>query len=144
VTELAEQKYKTKQRDEILRFMMEHENECFSVREVYDRVEAGEATVFRALTALAKEGKIRRFTGDSGRGECAYYQYQGGCKKTSHMHLKCAECGTLIHMDCSFMKDMILHFKSEHKFSVDCEKTVIYGLCGECSKTAEKTSEGRK
>jgi Fur family ferric uptake transcriptional regulator len=132
---LAEQKYKTKQRDEILNFFINHPNECFSAREVYHGVSAGEATVFRALTQLTREGKLRRFTGDSGRGERAYYQYQGLCENAAHIHLKCAVCGTLIHMDCDFMEEMIAHFRAEHKFSVDCGKTVIYGMCNECCST---------
>ena len=43
-------KYKTKQRDEILRFFEENQGECFSAREVAKKVEAGEATVFRTIT----------------------------------------------------------------------------------------------
>lgn len=39
-------KYKTKQRDEILRLFMDNEGKCMSAREVCSVVTAGEATVF--------------------------------------------------------------------------------------------------
>lgn len=130
---MAEKSYKTKQRDEILRFFMDHEDECFSAKDIIGKVEAGEATVFRTLTALTKEGRIKRFTGGSGRGERAYYQFNSSEECASHIHLKCIRCGRLIHMNCGFMEEILDHFKREHDFTVDCGKTVIYGLCGDCS-----------
>ncbi|MGN1345826.1 MAG: Fur family transcriptional regulator [Eubacteriales bacterium] len=127
--------YKTKQRDEILRFFMDHEDACFSARDIIAHVTAGEATVFRTLAALTKEGKLKKFTGGSGRGDCAYYQFNSSEECTSHIHLKCSGCGKLIHMDCTFMEEILTHLKREHAFSVDCGKTVIYGICGDCSGT---------
>lgn len=120
--------YKTRQRDEILRFFMEHPDGCFAAKDVYKQVNAGEATVFRALSSLAQEGILQKFTGDGG----AYYQYSRSNTCTDHIHLKCERCGKLIHMDCTFLREMMRHFCSEHGFTVDCGKTVIYGLCGEC------------
>ena len=120
--------YKTRQRDEILRFFMEHQDGCFSAKDVYKQVNAGEATVFRTLNALAQEGILNKFTGDGG----AYYQYNRENACTDHIHLKCERCGRLIHMDCTFIHELIRHFCSEHGFTVDCGKTVIYGLCGDC------------
>ncbi len=129
---MPETRYKTKQRDEILRFFMDNEDKCFSAKDVFERVKAGEATVFRTISTLTKEGKLKRFTGDSSRGECAYYQYNVCEDKPSHIHLKCDDCGKLIHMDCEFMSEIITHFELDHSFSVDCGKTVIYGRCEEC------------
>ncbi len=124
-------KYKTRQRDEILHFFEENEEKCLSAREISRKVEASEATVFRTLAALTDEGLLKRFTGSSARGDCAYYQLNT-CTD-AHIHLKCEKCGRLIHMDCDFMKSIIDHFKKEHGFTLDCTKTVIYGLCGDCA-----------
>lgn len=131
-------KYKTKQRDEILHFFMDNEDKCMTAREVCSHVSAGEATVFRALSSLTEEGLLKRFNGDSGRGECAYYQINYCSDK--HIHLKCEKCGRLIHMDCGFMKNIVDHFKTEHGFMLNCGKTVIYGLCSDC---ADKNSGGK-
>jgi len=122
--------YKTRQRDEILRFFTEHRDRCFTARDLIGQVDAGEATVFRALTTLTNEGKLKKFTG--GSGESAQYQFNAaGCDL--HIHLKCRRCGKLIHMDCPFMENILAHFRSEHAFTVDCGQTVIYGFCGDCT-----------
>lgn len=127
---MAETKYKTKQRDEILRFFMDNEDKCFTAREVCAGVKAGEATVFRTISSLVADGRLKRYSG--GRGEGAYYQFNS-CTAADHIHLKCLECGKLIHMDCSFMADVLDHFREHHGFIVNCEKTVIYGLCEACA-----------
>ncbi len=129
--------YKTKQRDEILRFLMENDDVCFSAKEITDRVSAGEATVFRTLAVLVRENRVRKFTVGSGRGECAHYQYNNSEECALHIHLKCESCGRLIHMDCSFMDEIRRHFKEDHNFVVDCGKTVIYGLCEDCRASQE-------
>ena len=125
--------YKTKQRDEILRFLMENKDSCFSAKEISKQVTAGEATVFRTLAVLVRENRIRKFSaGGIGRSECSYYQYQAAEACASHIHLKCEDCGKLIHMDCDFMKEISCHFSKDHGFFVDCGRTVIYGRCTDC------------
>ena len=133
--------YKTRQRDEILRFFREHREQCFSVKEVYGQVDAGEATVFRAIAALTDAGLLRKFTAGGGRGECAYYQYDSCGARPDHIHLRCEDCGELFHMDCSFMETILSHFIDEHGFAVDCGRTVIYGVCASCRERKEREKE---
>lgn len=130
---MAETKYKTKQRDEILGFFRENADGCFTAREVIEKVRAGEATVFRTLSALVDEGVLKRFTGDSSRGGAAHYQYNMCTESEPHIHLKCEDCGRLIHMDCGFMNNIVSHFRADHGFAVDCTRTVIYGRCEACA-----------
>jgi Fur family ferric uptake transcriptional regulator len=119
---------------------MDHADSCFTVRDVYGQVDAGEATVFRAITSLTEAGLLRKFTVGSGRGECACYQYDSCSGKSEHIHLKCEGCGQLIHMDCAFMETILAHFLDEHRFSVDCGRTVIYGLCAECRENKDRAA----
>ena len=125
--------YRTRQRDAILRFFEENRDRCFTARDLVGQVDAGEATIFRALSTLTGEGKLKKFSG--GSGESAYYQFNA-TECALHIHLKCRGCGKLIHMDCSFMEEILAHFKNEHAFTVDCGQTVIYGICGDCTGTA--------
>ena len=122
-------KYKTRQRDEILKYFMANGDKCLSAREVCAAVTAGEATVFRALASLTEDGLLKKFCGES--GECSYYQLNS-CRE-DHIHLKCEKCGRLIHMDCDFMNSIAEHFKNDHGFMLDCGKTVIYGMCSDCA-----------
>lgn len=130
-------KYHTRQRDAVLQFFLDHRDRCFTAREVYEQVEAGEATVFRAIAALTETGQLRKFASGSGRGDSATYQYNPCGEGADHIHLKCDRCGELIHVDCAFMGEILAHFLNEHGFAVDCSRTVIYGLCAACRKEAD-------
>ena len=125
-------KYHTKQRDAVLRFFMDHGDRCFTAREVYEQVDAGEATVFRAIAGLTESGLLNKYVSGSARSDSATYQYNPCGDRADHIHLKCERCGELIHMDCTFMATILAHFLDEHGFAVDCGKTVIYGLCENC------------
>ncbi len=136
---MSQRIYKTKQRDEILHFLMEHKDSCFSAKEITEGVTAGEATVFRTLAVLVRENRIRKFSqGGSGRGECSYYQYNADETCAMHIHLKCEDCGKLLHMDCNFMDEITSHFSKDHGFFVDCGRTVIYGRCTDCMSKLRK------
>lgn len=122
--------YNTKQRDEIIAFFNKHKGGCFTAKDIImsGEVSVGEATVYRTLSRLAGQGVLKRFTD----GEGASYRLGGedcGC----HFHLKCENCGRVIHMDCGLMQDMKQHIEDSHAFVVDIGKTVIYGLCADCS-----------
>jgi len=133
--------YNTKQRDEIVDFFNRHRGGCFTAKDIIvsGEVTVGEATVYRTLTKLANQSTLRRFSGD---GAGAYYQMidDKGC--SSHFHLKCDRCQRLIHMDCSFMKEMQRHIEESHGFAIDVGRTVIYGLCEDCRRALESTAEG--
>ncbi len=125
--------YNTKQRDEIVEFFSRHRDGCFTAKELIHsgEITVGEATVYRTLSKLAKQGVLKRYTGDGGG---ASYQLNESEQCDSHFHLRCERCQKLIHMDCSFMSDMKKHIESSHDFAVDIGKTVIYGLCGDCER----------
>ena len=128
----------TKQRDEIVDFFNKHRGLCFTAKDLIKsgEVSVGEATVYRTLSRLTAQGLLKRFT-DGDRG--AAYQLNESEECSSHFHLKCSKCGTLIHMDCEFMADMKRHIEQSHGFHVDIGKTVIYGLCADCC--GEKPNE---
>lgn len=128
--------YNTKQRDEIVNFFNAHRGKCFTAKDIIKsgEIKSGEATVYRTLTKLTNQGIITRFTD----GDAACYQLNESEKCNNHFHLKCLRCGVLIHMDCGFMTDMQRHIENSHDFKVDLHKTIIYGICGECSQTEVK------
>ena len=132
------QKYKTKQRDEILGVFRDNPEKCMSAREVAAMVDAGEATVLRALSALTEEGLLRRFSADA-KGSA---QYRLNTCADEHIHLKCLGCGRLIHMDCGFTENIREHFMKDHDFMLDSSRTVIYGVCGDCRRARETAENG--
>lgn len=127
---MAEKIYRTRQRDSILAYFSAHPESSFSAKDIIENaeIEAGEATVFRCLTHLAKEGYIKKYSSDGG----ARYQYnpEGACNH--HFHLKCITCGKIVHLNCDLMHAVSEHIESDHRFKVDVSRTVIYGRCEDC------------
>lgn len=99
---------------------------------------ASSATVYRTLSLLEKQGVVKKMTPDGG---AACYQYMSERACLEHFHLKCVECGALIHLSCEFLHSLENHIFEKHAFSISSGKTVIYGKCAKCSGIDEKSSE---
>ena len=129
--------YNTKQRALILEFMKEsgaHHTVSDIVEELKLRgVTVGTATVYRALDRLVSTGEIKKFVIDEKSGAC--YQYARDAECNRHFHLKCVNCGKLIHLSCEVLAEMEGHILRDHGFTVSVGKTVIYGLCASCSES---------
>ena len=130
--------YSTRAKAKIMEFLKEHKDVRFSANDVYnDLVRQGEeinpATVYRNLDKLSEDGSlIRTKSVDS---NFMIYQYAGedhACH--DHLHLQCTKCGKIIHLECEFMKEISGHLLGHHGFSVECEGSVIMGLCEDCRK----------
>jgi len=125
--------YNTKQRGEIMDLLREVEH--VTAHEVFTELrrrgsKVGASTVYRYLDRLAGEGKVRKFFIDNITAAC--YQLVEECAAKPHYHLKCTECGKLIHLDCEAIDEVGIHVKKEHDFDIDIAKTVFYGRCRDC------------
>lgn len=133
--------YHTKQKDKLLSFLATHPHKQFSAKEIALCVKKegniGESTVYRLIKKLTETGEIRRFHGQDGK--TVVYQYANRNKHChEHFHLKCTDCGELIHLDCSLMKSFSEHCTQDHGFQIDPVKTIFYGLCAACTKGKEE------
>ena len=129
--------YKTRQSASILHFLEEHANQHFTAEEIYDHLKAsgtpaGQATVYRQLDKLLKDGTVRKYARGDRDGAC--YQFAQGQGHREHYHLKCTVCGKLYHADCDFLSALSDHILKEHGFQMDCSQTVFYGVCAKCAK----------
>lgn len=125
-------KYSTRQRKQLFDFFKNNPDRCFTVKDVIaeSELDVGDATVYRALSAFAEEGLLKKFhTGD---GKCAVYQYAECGHDADHFHLRCMRCGELFHTHCDVIGEMAKHVEAEHGFHVDAIHTTIYGLCRKC------------
>ena len=128
--------YKTRQKEQILRYLTEHEGEHVTAQELSRHLEnegtpVGTATIYRHLDALVSDGTLRKYTLDS--RTCACYEYrrtESECKR--HFHLKCTCCERLFHVHCEHLDGIEAHILEHHGFQIDQSKTVLYGLCAEC------------
>lgn len=128
--------YKTKQREAILDFLLKHKDSHVTVNTIGDYLAeqgtpVGITTIYRHLDKLLEQGLVRKYTVDSSTGAC--FQFSGQQERCrEHFHLKCERCGRLIHLECSHLDELISHIYSDHGFTIDPLRTVIYGCCCDC------------
>lgn len=129
--------YNTKQKRSILQLLEDNNDRQFSCEEITEALKnngtpVGKTTVYRYLDILEKNGQVRKYTDTVSK--ISLYQYidkKLNCQE--HMHLKCVCCGGLVHLGCEFMSEVGKHILEHHKFRVDNSKTVILGVCENCS-----------
>ena len=95
----------------------------------------GKSTVYRLISRMVDEGKVRRIS--DGKTRKVTYQYinAGHCRE--HLHLKCNACGGLIHLD-----ELTSHILESRIFSVEGfaldDGALLYGKCRDCLKNKAK------
>ncbi len=133
--------YNTKTRQLILDYLINNRQHAVSASNILEHLEEQGAspnptTVYRYLDKLAGEQRIMKYVAD--KGEKAVFQYvdeNRHCRE--HLHLKCVQCGRIYHLDCHFMDEVRAHLMAEHGFTLQCEGSVLYGLCRHCAQKAE-------
>lgn len=139
---MARKEYQTKSRKLILQYLIAEKEHTVSVLDIADFLkEEGEqvniSTIYRYLDKLVSEGKAMKYQAE--KGKKAVFQYHEGteaCHK--HLHLQCVKCGRMIHLDCGFMDEISGHMMEHHKFRLQCENSILYGMCHSCEKEQEQ------
>ena len=134
--------YNTHTRQIILDYLTRNRHRTVSAADILAHLETegqrtNPTTVYRYLDKLAGEQRVMKYVAD--KGERAVYQLtdaQSHCRQ--HIHLKCVRCGEIFHMDCHFMDEVRQHLLAEHGFTLQCEGSILYGLCRRC---AQKEAE---
>ena len=101
------------------------------------KVSVSRATLYRYLDVLVSTGDVKKYILSESDKAC--YQYVDSsedCKE--HFHLMCIDCGTLQHLECLQINEIINHVVQDHKFKVDPGRVVLYGLCEECQKNHQE------
>ena len=128
-------KYMTKQRKAMLAYLSAHADEKLSAKQLESAL-AGEgvsiSAVYRNLSELEKEGKIRRVN-QSGSRE-VFYQYTDGAHCKECLHLSCEKCGKTYHMNMQGAEMLIQNLAQSDEFTIDKANTVLYGICKQCRK----------
>ena len=131
--------YNTKTRQLILDYLVANRQHAVSAANILEELQrqnaaANPTTVYRYLDKLASEQRVMKYVAD--KGEKAVYQYVGEDRHChEHLHLKCVQCGRILHLDCHFMDDVRGHLQAEHGFALQCESSILYGICRSCSQT---------
>lgn len=135
--------YKTKQQELLYSYICEMKGKHFTAEDVrvhFDNknISIGIATIYRQLEKLVAEGKLQKYFIDEHSAACFEYLGEGCDHLEEHFHLKCEECGKLIHLECDELSLIKGHLQKDHGFVLNPLKTVFYGLCTECASKQEK------
>lgn len=126
-------KYMTKQRKSLLGYLSQHADEALSAKQIESALShegISISAVYRNLSELEKEGKIRRVN-QSGSRE-VYYQYTDGDNCRECLHLSCEKCGKTYHMNNAGAQMLIQNLAQDDDFTIDKAHTVLYGVCKDC------------
>lgn len=136
--------YQTKQRAAILALLTQcraHMTADDIVRQLQERgLAVGKSTVYRYLDKLIEQGSVRRYVIEEGMPACYEYCAEADAC-SSHYHLKCTQCGRLLHVECETLRELNAHVRQHHGFLVDGSKTVLYGLCAHCAESGAEAPE---
>lgn len=126
-------KYMTKQRKILLEYLSLHADEKLSAKQMAEDLNSrgiSASAVYRNLSDLEKEGKIRRVN-QSGSRE-VFYQYTDGELCKDCLHLSCEKCGKTYHMNSQGAQMLVQNLAQSDDFTIDKANTVLYGVCREC------------
>lgn len=130
--------YNTRVNQLITQFITEKSETSFTTQEVFEYLQAEEVdvnltTVYRNLEKLLKNNRLVKFK--SSKSAAVLYRVvdnQSNCHR--HLHLQCKQCGKIYHLDGAFMNDIDQYVKNEFNFNIDCENSILTGVCFDCSK----------
>ena len=124
--------YTTGKKEKIIELLSAHAGETYTLEEICDKIldgESGRSTVYRIVSELVADGCLRRIS-DGMTRHCAY-QYIGDCSCHGHLHLKCKECGRLIHLDEKLSHELESSLLSVGGFAIE-KGTLLFGNCLDC------------
>lgn len=128
---MARSSYRTKPYRLVYDFLQGNEGTA-TVEEIHRSLpQIDVSTIYRNLEKMVDEGIVLKFPDELGKKAC-YEASHEDCGH--HLHLKCTECGKVIHLDCEGMQEFVQHLKADHGFDLSYGNTVLYGLCDECGK----------
>ena len=125
--------YSTKGKRAIIEYLKNNPDRQMSAEDIFASLgenAPGQSSVYRILSSMTKSGEVRRERDEGGDGFVYQYAQNMGCDK--HFHLKCVECGKVVHLHCHVSDELISHIYAEHGFMIDSGKTVLYGRGAAC------------
>lgn len=130
--------YTTKTSQMIMEYVMEKKDESFDAQEVYDYLidkglHVNLTTVYRNIEKLSENNVVVKFKPT--KSSSSFYRvvdHVNSCHR--HLHMQCKICGKIFHLDGDFMDDIDDHVKNRFNFNIDCENSLLTGICYECSK----------
>ncbi|MFP3152972.1 transcriptional repressor [Lachnospiraceae bacterium ZAX-1] len=130
--------YNTKQGEAILKYIATLGGEHVTIEQIAAHFaeegnSIGITTIYRHMDKLLSSGRVRKFVFDGVAGAC--YQYiDVNEDPLDCFHLKCEDCGELIHLQNDLLGEIENRIWDDYIFKVNTMRTVFYGKCKACLK----------
>ena len=129
--------YNTEQKKLLLDFLERNSDKSYTVDEIVEGIKnssgehaLGKSTVYRLMTRLVEEKRVRRFAAEGSRRFLYRIIADDHCR--NHLHLKCLQCGKILHLDRATSDALLASVKLTKNFAVSEEDTLLFGNCAEC------------
>lgn len=138
--------YNTDGKNTVLDFFKAHGDRQFTADDVMLALEEehaetgiklpGKSSLYRIISNFERTGVLRCFF--DRETSKRLYQFAGEhCD--SHFHLKCSECGRVVHLECDIGDQLLHHISDHHGFSVSAGQSILLGECIKCQKKKENS-----
>ena len=123
--------YHTEQKKILLDFLTKNSGRSYTIEEITESLcpEVGKSTVYRLMTKLVEEKKVRK---SAGEGRRFLYRVVADEHCRHHLHLQCKDCGQILHLDESTSDALLDSVMAARSFLVSEEDTVLLGRCASC------------
>ena len=131
--------YNTEKRSELIAFFENGSGQAYTIDEICRSIlpdGKGKSTVYRIVSELVEAAVVKRIS--DGKTRHCTYQYIGNEECHSHLHLKCRDCGQLIHLNDDIshkFSDSVLSFGG---FTLE-EGCLLFGKCKSCNPKSNGT-----
>lgn len=125
--------YTTGKKARIIEFLSENRERSFTLEQICCAVTEdgkGKSTVYRLVAELVEGGDVKRLS--DGRTRRCTYQFVGDAACHEHLHLKCKECGRLMHLDDKLSHQFERAVLRSGGFVIE-EGSMLFGRCRDCA-----------
>jgi len=134
---MKKREYQTKGRKMIWQYLLEEKDHAVSISDIEQFLMENQehvnlSTIYRYLDKLVMEHKVLKYQQEDGRKAVFQYVEEDRCHQ--HLHMQCVRCGRMIHLDCGFMDEISDHMMEHHHFRLQCQNSILYGICESCEK----------
>lgn len=117
--------------DQVRQLFAAERRHLWSIDELHEAVvhtlgAADYSTVFRAVSAMEKDGQINRI--DLGDGKVHYE-----LSEEHHEHVRCDSCGRVVEVPGCVLEDVSAAVKTSTGFTVTSHQLLFSGTCPECA-----------
>ena len=133
---MEKKNYNTKNREMILDYLKSNSDIPVTIKEILNflnenGVDVNRSTVYRYLSTLCEKDILIKYV-DNDEGKTVYQYIEGHHECNTHIHMKCSVCNKIYHLDNSFMKELRIHLENDYHFDLQCEGSILYGICERC------------